>query len=408
MIAAQEHLEASPETSISDNSQVLGWIRGKKAGPTVVVIAGMHGNEPSGVEGLSTVIQAIIQSKTEISGDFVGLIGNATALACQARFIDQDLNRLWRYEQENLLLHPCNGCAEEKEFSRINKTLEEILANRRGEVIFLDLHTTSADSAPFILIGDTLRNRDFVQDLGVPVILGLEETLNGPLLSYINELGHISFGFEAGQHFDPISVQNHIHLLWLILSRAGTISLSPEHFLVHKNALSEQCMGIQQFFELRYRHEVQPSDAFVMLPGYANMQPVEKGEKLADSKNGPILCPESGRIFMPLYQAQGNDGFFLVRRIPRFWMAASRFLRKMRLEKLLPILPGVSKHPTIANAFKVNPKVAIIAPKQILHLLGFRKMKPEGKLLVFVRRPFDQKAPPLDHGNQFTISGHSR
>ena len=31
---------------------------------------------------------------------------------------------------------------------------------------------------------------------------GIEEYLNGPLLSYINELGYVAFGFEGGQHDD--------------------------------------------------------------------------------------------------------------------------------------------------------------------------------------------------------------
>lgn len=408
MIFVQDHLEAIPETSLLQKSHILGRIRGTKVGPTVIAIAGMHGNEPSGVEGLSAIFKNIRDSKVEISGEFVGLVGNSAALALQARFIDQDLNRLWRYEQENLVLYPCHGCAEEQEFNRINQTLEEILAERRGGVVFLDLHTTSSNSAPFILIGDTLRNREFVKGLGLPVILGLEETLNGPLLSYVNELGHISLGFEAGQHDDPISIQNHIHLIWLILTRAGTIAMPPGGFQKHREALSDQCRGIQQFFELRYRHEVQPKDAFAMVPGYSNLQPVQKGEKLAVSKGGAVFSPESGRIFMPLYQSQGNDGFFLVRRIPTFWMAVSKLFRKMRLEKMLPILPGVTKHSTIPNAYRVNPKVAIIAPRQILHLLGYRKMKPDGKYMVFVRRPFDQKAPSVAHGNRFTVSGPSR
>ena len=33
-----------------------------------------------------------------------------------------------------------------------------------------------------------------------PIVLGIEEYLQGPLLSYINTLGYVSLGFESGQH----------------------------------------------------------------------------------------------------------------------------------------------------------------------------------------------------------------
>lgn len=64
--------------------------------------------------------------------------------------------------------------------------LEEIdaaLARRRGPVIFLDLHTTSAAGTPFTIIADTLLNRRLALSLPAPVILGLEEHLEGTTLN---------------------------------------------------------------------------------------------------------------------------------------------------------------------------------------------------------------------------------
>jgi succinylglutamate desuccinylase len=52
-----------------------------------------------------------------------------------------------------------------------------------------------------------------------------------------------------------------------------------------------------------------------MQPDYKNFQAVEKGELLALDKHGEIRADEDGLILMPLYQKQGDDGFFLVRRI---------------------------------------------------------------------------------------------
>jgi succinylglutamate desuccinylase len=48
---------------------------------------------------------------------------------------------------------------------------------------------------------------------------------------------------------------------------------------------------------------------------YNNFDPIAKGEVLAYDKNGPIKSPYGGLILMPLYQKQGDDGFFVIQEI---------------------------------------------------------------------------------------------
>jgi succinylglutamate desuccinylase len=49
-----------------------------------------------------------------------------------------------------------------------------------------------------------------------------------------------------------------------------------------------------------------------MLPGFKNFDAIEKNQILAKNKHGDILAPYSGYILMPLYQKQGEDGFFII------------------------------------------------------------------------------------------------
>ena len=63
------------------------------------------------------------------------------------------------------------------------------------------------------------------------------------------------------------------------------------------------------------RHAIQPVEGFEMLPGFKNFQKVKKGELIAKDKNGDIFSPANGRILMPLYQKQGEDGFFIIKEI---------------------------------------------------------------------------------------------
>ncbi|MBK8705758.1 MAG: hypothetical protein IPN33_20820 [Saprospiraceae bacterium] len=65
--------------------------------------------------------------------------------------------------------------------------------------------------------------------------------------------------------------------------------------------------------ELVTSHRVHPGDQFQMRPGYANFQPVQRGELLAHDAGGPITAISDGLILMPLYQPQGSDGFFIVK-----------------------------------------------------------------------------------------------
>jgi succinylglutamate desuccinylase len=52
-----------------------------------------------------------------------------------------------------------------------------------------------------------------------------------------------------------------------------------------------------------------------MKPGFDSFQFIEKGELLAEDKSGAITAPIDGRIFMPLYQIAGDDGFFIVEEV---------------------------------------------------------------------------------------------
>jgi succinylglutamate desuccinylase len=61
-----------------------------------------------------------------------------------------------------------------------------------------------------------------------------------------------------------------------------------------------------------YRQAVASDSEFFMLPGFVNFMPVKKGQPLARTRHGIIESPFDGLILMPLYQNQGDDGFFIV------------------------------------------------------------------------------------------------
>ena len=98
-------------------------------------------------------------------------------------------------------------------------------------------------------------------------------------------------------------------------------------------------------------------------------------------------------MLMPLYQDQGNDGFFLGREVKRFWIRLSRFLRNIDAARLMKYTPGVSEHPENDMVLIVNTRIARILPLQVFHLLGFRKMRWREEKLIVSRRRHDTKSP---------------
>jgi succinylglutamate desuccinylase len=113
---------------------------------------------------------------------------------------------------------------------------------------------------------------------------------------------------------------------------------------------------------------------------------VRGGDWLASDVAGKVRAPLSGLVLMPLYQEQGEDGYFLVRPVRPFWLRLSERVRPWRLERFLHWLPGVGRHPEHDGAFIVDRRIARWEALQIFHLLGFRRRGAAGRYLVMARR----------------------
>ncbi len=367
----------------------LGRYSGRQPGPLVICIGGIHGNEPAGALALEQVLKKLHESNPPFRGELLALAGNVNALNDGVRYRQQDLNRMWLPERvRQLKAQPSHSTtAEDAEQRELLNIIETALAGHKGEAVFLDLHTTSSEGSPFAIISDTLTNRRLALELGVPIILGLEENLDGTILNYINELGHAAIGFEAGQHRSPVSLRNHEAAVWITLAAAGCLKPYYVNELYElRQSLKRAAAGVPRVMELRHRHGISEADKFVMQPGFFNFSRVAKGQRLATDRRGDIVAPEDSLLFMPLYQSQGDDGFFLVREVNLFWLKLSAKFRKWNLHRLLPYLPGVHRLPDDRHSLAINTNIAHWFVLEICHLLGFRKHSQKGGLLIVSRR----------------------
>lgn len=358
--------------------------------PTLVITVGIHGNEPASIAAMKSLFSTNVADLCSLRGNVYVIVGNEYALQRSQRFIHKDLNRIWDLSTLNLVRStPSESWPEIQELHELkemDRVISEIVSiHKHQPLTFLDLHTTSADSTPFLPFNDALMNRRLAAKFQVPLILGIEEYLDGPLMSYINNLGFPALGFEAGRHDDPFSIDRHAAFVSLVLFYLKMIDLPDTRAQTLMSILKKGFEVKPGFYEIIHRHEVLPFSGFKMIEGFRNFQKVYKNELLANAFGGSIRAVYSGLIFMPLYQEKGNDGFFIIRPVSDVWLRISAFLRKTNLSQALRYFPGIHADPENPSIFWVNPRITRFFPKEIFHLFGFRikHISPDRQMLFY-------------------------
>lgn len=365
------------------NPHLIGHVKGKHSFPTIVAFGGIHGNEPAGVIALERVMNRIQKDEIHFHGNFYAIKGNLKALKENQRFIDEDLNRIWTRRKIKHLYNGRHSTNELEEQKSLFKLIKDVFSESIGPFYFIDLHTTSSYTIPFITISDSLNNRKFSSNFHLPIILGIEEYLEGPLLTFLNEYGHVSLGFEAGQHDESSSIDNCEFFIWKALALTGCINKKrvKNYFYLRKRF---NYYRSSNFYHILEKHTIKKGDTFQMIEGFTNFQPILRNELLAYSNNSELRSFKKGKIFMPLYQRQGEDGYFIIRKISKFWLGLSKVLRKTKSHQLLRLLPGIKK--VSDYTLRVNPRTAVFLTNQIFHLFGYRKRVRKGKHWYFTKR----------------------
>jgi len=382
--------------------RLLGRVDGAQPGPTLLCVAGIHGNEPAGVHAVRRVLGALSDRRDEMMGRLVALAGNLSALEAGRRFVDRDLNRAWTPARLASLrgIEASEASVEDREQIELLGEIEQVLRSTDGPVYALDLHTTSGPGGIFSAFTDSLPHRDFAAHFPVPMIFGLEELVDGTLLNLLSEHGIVALTVETGQHDEPEAVDRAEAAIWIAVVRSGLLPerLVPEATAARKR-LERDSAGVPRALEMRQRHDVEIGDDFRMTPGYRNFQGVSEGDVVARDGEGDVVLEESGRLLMPLYQDQGEDGFFLVREFLPFWMSVSVVMRRAGLSRITHWLPGVRRVSGTRDEVIVDKRIARFFARQLFHLLGFRQLEDAGHDLVMRRRRFDEgkylKTPPV-------------
>lgn len=306
---------------IRKQDRILFSCCGQEDGPFVILSAGIHGNEPSGVLALRNVFQKIADFNIQVNGSLLAFIGNRTALNNYKRYSVEDLNRLWYDENLEKLHHQGFGGYELNpdvlEMIKIDELISDFENTASGkEHYFIDLHTTSAPSVPFAFADKNDTIIDTVLKFPLPVIVNVNDYLHGTMLNYFERRNFHGIIFESGQHDDFMSVTKHEALIWLALVNTCALEKSDvPNYQAHFELINGLSDDPHKTFEITHHLKLKTEDRFEMRAGFVNFQNIKKGELLAQLNGKSIYAPQDGRVFMPLYQSKGEDAFFIVKRV---------------------------------------------------------------------------------------------
>ena len=386
------------ELALADRE--IGRLVGREAGATLIVVAGIHGNEPAGIFAARRVLWRLQKAELPLKGELVVLAGNVGSLRLGKRYQSKDLNRQWSEGAVATLLarapgqasgshssKPLFDDAEDIEQRALLAAIEAARDRARGRVHLADFHTSSAQGIPFVLFGDTLAQRQFVRAFPLPILLGLEEQLDGALSEYWTRHGCVTFACEGGQHDDPEAVDNLEAVLYLALAEAGLIAPAALPEVARSAVLLRERRGdLPPFLEVLSRHAISAEDAFRMEPGFKNLNPAPRGRLLARDIHGEIRAEEDGLVILPLYQGLGSDGFFWGRALSSARMRTSEVLRRLHLDRLLGLLPGVGKDPANPSRYIVREGLGFYT-RRVFNAFGYRRVRSQGGTLTVERQP---------------------
>ena len=165
-------------------------ILGKSPGKTAVILCAVHGDEICGVRAVEKACKNI---KID-SGVVHFIVGNPKALEERKRFIDVNLNRLFRDDKD---------LSREEKQSHEYKRSREIIPYLLESDVLLDLHSSASSQTKTFAICE---EHSFVVAKKLPVEIissGWDSLEPGGTDYFMNKQGKIGICVECGNHDDP-------------------------------------------------------------------------------------------------------------------------------------------------------------------------------------------------------------
>lgn len=189
--------------------------------PEIAIIAGIHGDEPCGVEA----VKDFLRTNPQVNKPVKFIIANEKALAEQDRYIEADLNRLF---SENISLKP--------ETIHEHKLAERIKQEVKDYKYVISFHSTQSSDEPFALYNSLTDNIKTVLKN-----LSLTKAIATPASS-LTELENV-IDVECGHQNTSTAEENAKYLLTEFL-RVTKVINSPTTHTIETDVMLYQMDGV--------------------------------------------------------------------------------------------------------------------------------------------------------------------
>lgn len=219
---------------------IIKTVSGKNFGPTVTIMAGVHGNEKQGVYALK-----IAQKKFKIiAGKVHWIIANPGALQKNKRFLEMNLNRAFK---------PENNLNKEQAASYERSLAKEIIPFLDDSSALLDLHSVSnLPATPFIICEPEYF--DVARKFPLKIIsFGWGNVHPGSTDEYMNERGKAGICVECGHHKEAAAQKRALLSIEIFLENFGLIKPLKRRKTVKQTAISpEYIYKCKKNFKVKY------------------------------------------------------------------------------------------------------------------------------------------------------------
>jgi|GEM_PF-3025987 len=269
-------------------------------GPRVVVFAGVHGDEVSGVHAVEKAFFDLFVGRPALLRGSLTLVrANELALAAERRYIKHNLNRLFRED------YPPGIDRDSYEFQRAQQ-LKTIL---KACDYFFDLHSAPFAQAPFIVAERHVLG--LFAKLGIPRIMtGWSNfstgSIGGDTENFANAHGAKSATLESGSHFDKrsndVAYRSVISFLSLLEMIPGS---------------DTQMVGPLEIADV-YSVITKEADDFHYSGAVDNFRVLTKGEPFAIQSGHPLTVEEDSYLLIPMKPEEtrlGEEVCYLGRKV---------------------------------------------------------------------------------------------
>lgn len=244
------------------------------ARPSLLVSVGVHGDETGPIEMVAWLIEALSRTPSELAVDLMLCVGNIDAIAQGKRFIDADLNRMFRADRGSLA-----GTAEAGRADALIAATCAFFEGAGPQRWHLDLHTAIRPShyPMFAIVPEIIPDeprKALIDWLGQAAI--------GAVIMNPKSVGTYSY-YSAEHHGAAGSTVE--------LGRVGTLGQNDLSQFADASAALDRLLRGQPGVEAKVaphvfataRQVIKLSDAFTMSVGREtwNFTPMKKGEVIA-------------------------------------------------------------------------------------------------------------------------------